>query len=500
MRNALTSSCWWLYRAGWLVALFINTSHAAMAQPDTRASSPNAASPLTLSTALRSALESGSAARNQALDGLQQQAQWEAAQSEFSPKLSLSSRASRQWRRGLPGTSDEADVIAGMGWKLPQGSRIETSLRRDLSQASGATTRPVTRVLELTQPLLKGAGSAAGFELEQARLADQIGQYQRNLALDDVFVAVSLAYFDAMLARQQVDLARQALERVAQAKAVNLALHQAGRLAQVELLQSDADLAQAELELEQARNGVLAADSALLQLLGPEWVPQSPGDIVLADTLPDTQAAPPAPALTASLADQQAQALAQRSDLQLALTAVQAAQVSVAQAANEGRATLDLALRVQSATASALNASGGREHSISVAWSVPLDRSLLRLQHTQAQVGLRRAELALEDAQRQVRREVADASRELGFAQRQMGLSATTVALNRRKLDAETERLRAGKTSSFQLSAAQDALRAAEATQAQAALAVQRARVQQARALGTLAAQRQALMQAPAPP
>jgi outer membrane protein TolC len=486
------------------VALFIIVTHAAMAQPDMRPLPANAAPPLTLSAALRSALESGSAARNQALDSLQQQAQWEAAQSEFSPKLSLSSNARRQWSRGLPGASDEANVIAGMGWKLPRGTRIDASLSRELSQASGTTTRPVTRVLELTQPLLKGAGSAAGFDLEQARLAEQIGQYQRNQALDDVFVVVSLAYFDAVLARQQVDLALQALERVAQAKAVNQALHQAGRLAQVELLQSDADLAQAELELEQARNGVLTADSALLQWLGPEWAQRPPGDLILADTvtgtLPDAQAAPPAPALTASLADQHAQALAQRSDLQLALTAVQAAQVSVAQAANEGRATLDLALRVQSATASALNVSGGREHSISVAWSVPLDRSLLRLQHTQAQVGLRRAELALEDAQRQVRREVADASRELGFAQRQMGLSATTVALNRRKLDAETERLRAGKTSSFQLSAAQDALRAAEATQAQAALAVQRAQIQQARALGTLAAQRQALMQAAAPP
>jgi outer membrane protein TolC len=454
---------------------------------------------LTLEAALRSGLEAGSAARAGQLDRQQQQALWVFAQAEFSPSFSVSSEARRQWSRGVAGPSDEANMTAGTLWKLPSGAQIDLRLIQDLARTAGTTTRPVTRVLELVQPLLKGAWSAARLGLEQARLTEQIGTYQYGQALDDVFTLVSLAYFDAALARQQVVLAQRALERVQQAKAVNEALHQAGRLAQVELLQSETDLAQAGLDLEQARNAALAAASALLQLLGPDLAGRAPDDLVLPEApLP---VAGPVPAEPEALA----QAQAQRSDLRLAEAAVAAARVGVAQAENEGRSTLDLALRVQSQSSAADTgenggslpgaAIGGSERSIGLTWVLPLDRSLLRLQRSQSQLDLRRAELALEDAQRQLRRDVADALRELGFAQRQWTLAGATVDLNRRKLDAETERFRAGKTSGFQLSAAQDALRAAESAQAQAGLAVQRAQIQQARALGLLAGRRQGLMQ-----
>ena len=453
---------------------------------------------LTLDAALRSALEAGSAARAGQLERQQQQALWVFAQAEFSPSFSLSSEARRQWSRGVPGAVDEANVTAGTLWKLRSGAQIDLRLIQDLARTAGTTMRPVTRVLELVQPLLKGAWSAARLGLEQARLTEQIGTYQYSQALDDVFTLVSLAYFDAALARQQVALAQRALERVEQAKAVNEALHQAGRLAQVELLQSETDLAQAGLDLEQARNAALTAASALLQLLGPDLAGRAPGDLVLPETPPPVAAGP-------LLAEQEAlaQARARRSDLLMAEAAVAAAGVGLAQAENEGRSTLDLALRVQSQSSAADtgggllpgSATGGSDRSIGLTWVLPLDRSVLRLQRSQAQLDLRRAELALEDAQRQLRRDVADALRELDFAQRQWALAGRTVDLNRRKLDAETERFRAGKTSGFQLSSAQDALRAAETAQAQAALAMQRAQIQQARALGLLAGQRQVLMQ-----
>lgn len=449
---------------------------------------------LTLEAALRSALEAGSAARAGQLDRQQQQALWTFAQAEFSPSFSLSSDARRQWSRGVAGPSDEASVTAGTLWKLASGAQINLQLIQNLARTAGTTTRPVTRVLELVQPLLKGAWSAARLGLEQARLTEQIGAYQYGQALDDVFVLVSLAYFDATLARQQVVLTQRALERVQQAKTVNQALHEAGRLAQVELLQSETDLAQAGLDLAQARNAALTAASALLQLLGTDLAGRDPADLVLPEApLP---VAGPVPAEPEALA----QAQAQRSDLRLAEAAVAAARVGVAQAENEGRSTLDLALRTQSQSSADSggsppgSTSGSSDRSIGLTWVLPLDRSLLRLQRSQAQVDLRRAELALEDARRQLRRDVADALRELDFAQRQWTLAGSTVDLNRRKLDAETERFRAGKTSGFQLSAAQDALRAAESTQAQAALAVQRAQIQQARALGQLAGRRQGLM------
>jgi outer membrane protein TolC len=296
--------------------------------------------------------------------------------------------------------------------------------------------------------------------------------------------SVTLAYFDAVAAHQQVGLARRALERVLEAQAVNRSLLQAGRVAAVELLQSEADVAQAELELAQARHDALGSASALLQLLGPDLSGQRPENLALPEDLPPEPAAPSAPDPAQALAEAQAR----RADLLLATAAIDAARMEVAQAVDDGRSTLNLGLRVQSSSGTASAGTEGTtpvpgtDRSIGLSWELPLDRGVLRLQHAQAQVNLQRAELLLEDA-----------------ARHQLDLTTATVELNRRKLDAETERLRAGKTSGFQLSGAQEELRAAESAQAQAAVAVRRAMLQLERSIGTLATRRQALMQADVP-
>lgn len=449
---------------------------------------------------LRAAIHSSPAAQQAFLDHLDQQAQWQAAQAQFSPFPTLSSAAQRQWIRGIDTAADTATLAAGIDWTLPAGTRISASLSPTWArQGPDSAARRLNRILEITQPLWRGAGAAARLALEQARLAERIGGYQQGQVLDEVYVAVTGAWFDAVLARKQVGLAQQALARVSQVREVNQSLRQAGRLAQVELLQSDADVAQAELALEQAQNVALAAVSGLLQGLGPEFAACRPADVVLPEALPareaqaDAGAVDDAAALDAALAE----ALAQRADLQMARALVALARLGAAQVEDQGRAALDLAWRLQSSTSA--GAASAAERAVSLTWQLPLDRSALRLAQTQAQLALRRAELALQDLERQVRRDVADARREAGFARRQWQLATRTVDLNRRKLDAETERFRAGKTSGFQLSAAQDALRDAESAQAQAALAAQRADLALERALGRIALRRQALGPAATP-
>jgi outer membrane protein TolC len=478
------------------VLLLAAVAMAAAAPPAQPAAQAQA---LTLEAALRSALQGGIAARGEVLDRVEQQARWESAQAEFEPKPSLSSQARRHWIRGLPGTTDEAGVSAGATWKFLSGAQLEARWIRDFNRSpQEGTVRPLTRVLEVVQPLLRGAGPAARLGLERARLDEHIGRHLRSLALDNVMVSVSLAYLDAVASHQQVELARRALERFTEARTVNQSLLQAGRLAQVELLQSDADIAQAELELAQARNDAQAAASALLQLLGPELAGRRPEDLVLPDDLPSARDPEPVPDSTQAVAEAQSR----RADLLLARTAVDAARVGVAQAADEARAALDLGMRLQSGggaatvTADGAVQASGTDRSISLAWELPLDRGVLRLRRSQSQVDLQRAELALEDAHRVVRTEVDNALRDLGFARRQLTLAAAAVELNRRKLEAETERFRAGKTSGFQLSAAQDELHTAESAHAQAAMAVQRAMVQLDWSLGRLEGRRQALMQA----
>jgi outer membrane protein TolC len=272
---------------------------------------------------------------------------------------------------------------------------------------------------------------------------------------------------------------------------MNQELHDAGRLARIELLQSDADLAQAELGLARAQNSALASVSALLQGLGPDWAERHAQDVVLADELPVAITNQPAGAQD----DEIARAVNARADLQVAQALLEIARLGEAKVQDDARPTMDLRLGLLSSRPVA-NGSAGSQSQMGVSWSLPLDQGLLRQQRTQAQVELQRAELLLTSATRQVRSEVIGAQRELAFAQAQQVMATRNVELQQHKLGAETERFRAGKTSGFQLSAAQNELAIAETARIEAALTLQLAQIELDRATGRLAARRETALHA----
>jgi outer membrane protein TolC len=479
------------------------TNETALPRPQPACSAPvaecarvehgAAGSLLTYSVALRSALQRGTAAQAQKLDDQVRQAQWESAQADYSPKPSISATTQRQLGSAAGTANSSINLTAGAQWQLLSSTRLQAQLQQTANRSPGSgASRQSTLVLELIQPLLRGAGAAARYPLDAARLADRVSQFTIDQALDNIFISVSQAFFDAVAAQQQVGLSKRTLNRVLQTKEVNSSLYDAGRVAKVELLQSDADIAQAELGLARARNAALASLSALLQLLGPEWSERQAAEVSLPDSLPAV-ALDGAPRMPDQLVSQ---ALTVRAEMRIAQAALETARISLAKAEDESRPALDLRVGLASTSPSSLG-SANSQSSVGLMWSVPLDRSPLHLQRTQARVGLERAELAFQNASRQVRSEVVAALRELEFAQAQQTLAANTVELNRRKLDAEAERFRAGKTSGFQLSAAQSELSLAEAAQIDAALTVQRALVEFDRASGTLTQRRSVAMQAP---
>ena len=466
-------------------------------KPGTFACTSNAgvwgAQSISYTDALRSALQAGAAAQLERLEQVLQQAQWQSALADYKPKLLLSGGAQQKKLNHDTAPSHQNMVTTGAAWKLPTGTRLRAQLDHQLSKTPSvdATARQSTWVFELVQPLLRGAGAAARHPLQLAKIAERMGEVSRNELLDGVYTSVSLAFFDAVVGQRQVLLSQRALERVLKTKEVNQLLLQAGRLAKLELLQSDADVAQAELDLARARNDALSKTNALLQLLGPEWTTRQPKDVVLPDGLP----ALPSVALTQGYEQAVLQAQTARADLLLAKDALAMAHIGVAQAQNDALPALDLALSRAVQRGSTAGSDGSSTVMLNL--EVPLDRSLLRLQRTQAQVALQRAELTFQEALRQVRNDVLTALRELEFSKAQLDLSASTVEINRRKLEAEQERFRVGKISSFQLSAAQNDIKIAEDNLTQAGLSVQRAAMEYDRVTGALTARRKSVLQGP---
>ena len=444
--------------------------------------------------ALRSALQTSTAAQTERLDLLLQRAQLESAQEGYQPKPLLSGSAQQKKLDSDTAPSHQNLVTTGATWTLPTGTRLKAQLDNNLNKTPNVegTTRQSTWVFELVQPLLRGAGAAARFPLELAQISERTGELARNQLLDGVYSSVSLAFFEAVTGQQQVVLSQRALERVLKTKEVNEALLQAGRLARLELLQSDADVAQAELELARVRQDALSKTNALLQLLGPEWALRRPEEVLLPERLPEL------PTVVLPQVDEQAvvQAQTTRADLMLAKDAIEVGRIGVAQAQNDALPILDLAVS-RTAMRGSATGSDGSNNTIMLKMEVPLDRSLLRLQRTQAQVSLQRAELTFQDALRQVRSEVMNALRELEFSKKQLELATHTLEINRRKLEAEKERFSVGKISNFQWSAALNDIRVSENNLTQASLSMQRAAMEYDRSTGALTARRKSVMHAP---
>lgn len=439
--------------------------------------------------ALRSALQLSTAAQNERFDYILQQAQLQSAEAGYSLKPYLSGSSQKQWNSA----SATNALTTGTSWLSQTGTQFNTTLTR--SSIASATeglmsaSQQSTRSLALVQHLLQGAGRAARYPLDLARISERMGEFTRNQTLDNTFALATQAYYAAWIAKKGQALAERSLERVRLSKEMNSSLYQAGRLAQVDLLQTDADVAQAELNLRQTRNAALDSMNSLLQLLGPEWSDRQPTDVLLAENFPEF----PLVESPQMLDELLVQVQASRLDILMARAAVDVARIGVAQAKDANLPVLDLTLAVSSTTYSGGGASGSQP-SIGFSWSIPLDRGPLRLQRTQSQVDLQRAELALADTMRQVRIDVATALRTLEFVRTQEKLSGDNVEINRRKFEAETKRFQFGKTSAFQLSAAQAELTLVENAQLEIKLAMQGAMIQFARATGTLAAQRKKLL------
>lgn len=443
--------------------------------------------PLNYIEALRAALLLGTAAQTEGLNQVLQQAQWGAAKAVYEPKYSLSGGAQQVKPSSDAASSNQNKVSAGVTWSVPSdtGMRLRAQLDRNLSDS-----RQSNWVFELVQPLLRGAGAVARYPYKLAQITARMGELNRNQQLDSVYAAVSFAYIQAVAGQQQVRLSQAALDRVLHSKEVNLALFQAGRIAKLELLQSDADVAQAVLGLARARNEALSSTSALLQLMGPEWADRQAKDVLLVESLPMMEVI----VVPQSYEQAVIQAQASRADLQLAKDALEIERIGVAQVVDDALPKVDLSVS-HSIQSHAFIGSGTNSSTISLNWEIPLDASQLRLQQVRAQVSLQRAELAYADALRQVRSDVVSSLRALEFSKAQLALAAETVEIIRRKLDAENERFRVGKSSSFQLSSAQNELSNAENNHAQAVQTMLRSVIDYDRATGGVTARREAVLQ-----
>lgn len=422
--------------------------------------------PLTLPEAVYLGLRQNSAVRGAYLQRVLDSFNLRVAESLFSPKGVLITSAlidrTGSSRNGELRAAPTVQLLTPLGTTISFGWDVGQRARRQTGNGqvgNGMLAGSSDLTLSVIQPLLRGAGpDVATAPLRQARLEERYNRLRLKSTVANTVTEIVGAYHQFLQARQQIALARTALDRARGLETTNQALIRAGRMAEAELVQAQSTAVNQELAVLQAESGFDAARLRLLGLLALDLNTR----IVPSDRLT-------AEPVRVELETARALAFENRPDYLSQIISNEAAKIGLDVARNQrlwdltvvagvslpgsGRTGLRASERLPSTKT---DLRGG------IQLSIPINNPAIEQQEVQATVGLRQAEVQLDQLRIQVETQVRDGVRDLEASWRRYTLSRRSRDLAERTLAVETVKLRAGRSTNFQVVAFQDQLRAAE--------------------------------------
>jgi len=382
----------------------------------------NAQETLSLDDALRLALQNNGLARAALAETDAADARLAAARANLYPSIDLSSSTTRTRIEGGGAIADTTQRQNGFGleWLLLDNGQRELRIRQ--SSRTAEATRQSTRE-----------------------------------TLRRVLFQTARAYYEVLRRKELLQVADTAVRRAETLLEVAKAQAEVGAAPQKDVLQAEADLANARVQQIQARNALRLAETDLKRLIG--WEAQKP---LPALTAPD---APPTPDPALSVEQLWQRARLQRPDLRDAELRLQISRLGL------DAARLNSLLRLQ------ISARGFREYepnsrtqgSLSIVASYPLfDGGLTRASLREAEASLQSAQFRLQQAERDAYAEVESALLSIREASERLEASKIAVAAAQRNFDAAQESLREGVGTIVEVLTAQLALITAETNLVQA--------------------------------
>lgn len=377
---------------------------------------------LKLEDALRLALQNNGLARAALADADAADARLNAARANLYPSIDISSSTTRTRVEGGGVNTDATQRQNGFGleWLLLDNGQRELRIRQ--SSRSAEATRQNTRD-----------------------------------AIRRVLFQTARAYYEVLRRKELLQVADTAVRRAETLLEVARAQAEVGAAPQKDVLQAEADLANARVQQIQARNALRLAETDLKRLIG--WDAQQPLPAL------DAPATAPAPDPALSLEQLWRRARLQRPDLRNAELSLQISRLGL------DSARLDSLIRLQ------ISARGFREYepnnrtqgSISVIASYPLfDGGLTRANLREAEASLQSAQFRLQQAERDAYAEVESALLSVRESAERLEASRVAVAAAQRNFDAAQESLREGVGTIVEVLTAQLALITAETNFVQA--------------------------------
>ena len=467
-----------LRRVVWLAALGL-----AFCPPQALAAEPPALS-LTLKDAVQLALRNNRALVDARLRRVAERFALQVAENEFRPHVTVGPYLDLRSRE--PSTEIRtAGAFSKARLRLPTGGAFETGFRvaEEDRNTPSAGSYPGALQFTFTQPLLRGAGrEAATAGVRIARVTERINILALKAALAGVVSAVVRSYRGYIQAERRTDIAAKSLERARGLLAINRLLVEAGRMAELDIVQAQADIARRELNLIRAQNRQDAARLALIDIL----------DIDSGTRLGRMDSLEIAPA-PLDMARGMETALERRPDYLGSQLAVMNAETRLAAADNNRLWDLSLTLstsfaRTEETFRSSLSGLDRTGHTARLELSIPLGPAASdprKLAWVRARTDLKRARNNHADLRQRIDIEVRNGVREVELSFRQVELARTARRLVEQKAAIERDKLSRGLSTNFQLVAFEDDLVAARNGELEAVVGYLNALTALDRTLGT---------------
>lgn len=394
--------------------------------------------------------------RSAYLDRIAQKYDLRVAEDYFNPKLLLVGRYIAT--RSQDDDSREGNIapmsrmITPIGTQLNLGwnTRINRSDRYGGQRNDGVT-------FTVIQPLLRGAGrDVATAPTRLARLIEQNNRLTLQATVSDTVTRIILAYRELLRTQEQLGIANESLARSRQLLEINKALISAGRMAQFEIIQTEADTANQELGVEEARNQLEASKLALLQLLALNL--NNP--IYASD-------APKAEPMQINELQAQRIALEHQPDYLRQVIASEQAGINFIVARNNSLWDVSL---VGGANQTRDRIDGSYENRANRNWQsyagihieIPIGDLSTRQSEVHAKVSADNQAVRIKEVEQQLERDIANAVRDVRSRWRQYEIAGRARDLSRKKLEFEREKLKVGRSSNFQVLSFENDLRNAE--------------------------------------
>ncbi|TKY83536.1 TolC family protein [Pectobacterium polonicum] len=431
---------------------------------------------LTLSDAIYLGLRDNRAIRSAYLDRISQKFDLRVAEDRFTPKLSLT--GSYLSNRNQSDRYRQGNLTPTSTLLTPYGTRFSLGWTYRHTQADNAgLSRNDGANITVIQPLLRGAGKdVTTAPVHIARLTEQLNRLTLKSTVSQTITQIIAAYRELLRSQEQLQIARDVLARARQLVDVNRAMIAAGRMAEFEIVQTEAEVATQELAYEEARNQLDTARLALLQLLALDL-----------NTLIVATESMQAQRVDVNAAQALKQAEASRPAYLAQIIANEQASLSLAVARNDRLWDVSLVGGASQVRDRAAQNSTSRtwENYVGVQVEIPIGDLSTRQAEVQARVNVRNQYIQLDEVRQQLERDVANAVRDIGTRWRQFEISQRARDLSRRKLDIEREKLTVGRSSNFQVLSFENDLRNAENARLNALISYLNAQAELDETLGT---------------